>query len=154
VNNGTCATHMLALGLRYKYPHIKRLLVPNNVYVAAWNSFLYSGGFELVPVDADIDTWNMDAELIGSAARDTALLVVHNLGNIFHVPAIQERYPDLLVVEDACEGLFGKYGESHAGTRSVMGSVSFFGNKTITSGEGGAVFTQDEELFEYLNSVR
>ncbi|MFM7218553.1 MAG: DegT/DnrJ/EryC1/StrS family aminotransferase [Bacteroidota bacterium] len=154
VNNGTCATHMLALGLRYKYPHIKRLLVPNNVYVAAWNSFLYSGGFELVPVDADIDTWNMDAELIGSAAKDTALLVVHNLGNIFHVPAIQERYPDLLVVEDACEGLFGKYGESHAGTRSVMGSVSFFGNKTITSGEGGAVFTQDEELFEYLNSVR
>ena len=35
-----------------------------------------------------------------------------------------------------------------------MGSISFFGNKTITSGEGGAVFTQDEELFEYLNSVR
>ncbi|MFM9052183.1 MAG: DegT/DnrJ/EryC1/StrS family aminotransferase [Bacteroidota bacterium] len=154
VNNGTCATHMLALGLHFKYPHVKKLLVPNNVYVAAWNSFLYSGGFELIPVDADLNTWNMDAGMIGEPGDDTALLVVHNLGNIVNVPAIQRKYPRLLIVEDACEGLFGKYEGSSAGTRCLLGSISFFGNKTITSGEGGAVFTQDEELFEYLNSVR
>ncbi|MFM9027031.1 MAG: DegT/DnrJ/EryC1/StrS family aminotransferase, partial [Bacteroidota bacterium] len=105
VNNGTCATHMLALGLHFKYPHVKKLLVPNNVYVAAWNSFLYSGGFELIPVDADLNTWNMDAGMIGEPGDDTALLVVHNLGNIVNVPAIQRKYPRLLIVEDACEGL-------------------------------------------------
>lgn len=45
VNNGTCATHMLALGLKFKYPHIRKIIVPNNVYVAAWNSFY-------IPVDS------------------------------------------------------------------------------------------------------
>lgn len=154
VNNGTCATHMLALGLKFRYPHIRKLIVPNNVYVAAWNSFLYSGGIELIPVDAHLGTWNMDTDLIGSPDEDTALLVVHNLGNIINVPALQKKYPRLVILEDACEGLFGTYDDRSAGTASVMGSISFFGNKTITSGEGGAVFTQDEELFEYLNSVR
>lgn len=154
VNNGTCATHMLALGLKFKYPHLNKILVPNNVYVAAWNSFLYSGGFELKTVDARLDTWNMDQRLIRDPDPDTALLVVHNLGNIFNVPELRRQHPGLVVVEDACEGLFGKYDGRYAGTGSLMGSISFFGNKTITSGEGGAVFTDDEELFEYLNSVR
>lgn len=154
VNNGTCATHMLALGIKFKYPNIKRIIVPNNVYVAAWNSFLFSGGFELIPVDASLGTWNMDENLIPPHGEDTALLVVHNLGNIVNVPALKRKYPHLLIVEDNCEGLFGTYEGKFSGTASLMASVSFFGNKTITSGEGGAVFTRDEELFEYLNSVR
>lgn len=154
INNGTCATHMLALGLKYKYPHIKKILVPNNVYVAAWNSFLFSGGFELIPIDANPDTWNMDASGIKNYGKDTALLVVHNLGNIINVPVLQRLHPDLLMVEDNCEGVFGKHEGSFSGTKSLMSSMSFFGNKTITSGEGGAIFTQDDDLFEYLNSVR
>ena len=154
VNNGTCATHMLALGLKFKYPHIRKIIVPNNVYVAAWNSFLYSGGFDFEIVDADLSTWNMDHGAIREISDDTALLVVHNLGNIINVPALRKRFPKAVIVEDACEGLFGSYDGIPAGTGSLMGSISFFGNKTITSGEGGAVFTQDEELFEYLNSVR
>lgn len=154
INNGTCATHMLALGLSYKYPHIRKLIVPNNVYVAAWNSFLFSGGIKLIPVDANLATWNMDPALIPEYDKETALLVVHNLGNIVNVPAIQRTHPNLLIVEDNCEGIFGKYEGRFSGTASEIASVSFFGNKTITSGEGGAIFTQDEALFEYLNSVR
>ncbi len=154
INNGTCATHMLALGLKFKYPHINKILVPNNVYVAAWNSFLFSGGFELIPVDARLDTWNMDSDKIKPYGKDTALLVVHNLGNIINVPALQRLHPNLLIVEDNCEGVFGKHEGAFSGTKSLMSSSSFFGNKTITSGEGGAVFTEDDELFEYLNSVR
>lgn len=154
VNNGTCATHMLALGLKYKYPHLKKLIVPNNAFVAAWNSFLYSGGFELKPVDARLDTWNMDQRMMQDPDAETAVLVVHNLGNVFNVPDYRTSHPDVPVVEDACEALFGTYNGKMAGTGSIMSSVSFFGNKTVTSGEGGAVFTDDEELFEYLNSVR
>ncbi|REJ84074.1 MAG: DegT/DnrJ/EryC1/StrS aminotransferase family protein [Bacteroidetes bacterium] len=154
VNNGTCATHMLALGMQYKYPTVKKIIVPNNVYVAAWNSFLFSGSFELKPVDANPDTWNMDASKIGQIGDDTAILVVHNLGNIQNVPALSRQYRGAHILEDNCEGLFGKYENKFSGTASLMSSVSFFGNKTITSGEGGAVFTNDEELFEYLNSVR
>ena len=154
INNGTCATHMLALGLKFKYPHIKKIIVPNNVYVAAWNSFLFTDGLELIPVDASVETWNMDSVKIPKYGNDTALLVVHNLGNIVDVPVLQRTHPGLLIVEDNCEGVFGKHEGSFSGTKSLMSSFSFFGNKTITSGEGGAVFTQDEELFEYLNSVR
>jgi len=154
VNNGTCATHLLALGLKYKHPQLKKLIVPNNAFVAAWNSFLYSGGFELKPVDARLDTWNMDQRQLTGFDSETALLVVHNLGNVFNVPDFRAAHPEVPVVEDACEALFGTYNGRMAGTASLMSSVSFFGNKTITSGEGGAVFTEDEELFEYLNSVR
>lgn len=154
INNGTCATHMLALGLKYKYPHIKKILVPNNVYVAAWNCFLFSHGFELIPVDANLDTWNINTENIKEHGRDTAFLAVHNLGNIINIPVLQRNHPELLIVEDNCEGIFGKHEGAFSGTKSLMSSVSFFGNKTITSGEGGAVLTQDDELFEYLNSVR
>lgn len=154
VNNGTCATHMLALGLKFRYPNLKKIIVPNNVYVAAWNSFLFSGGFEFEVIDARLDTWNIDHSKIQGTGKDTALLVVHNLGNIINVPALKKKYPDLLIVEDNCEGLFGKYDGKYSGTASLMASLSFFGNKTITSGEGGAILTQDEDLFEYLNSVR
>ena len=71
-----------------------------------------------------------------------------------NVPALQKRFPKTLIVEDNCEGLFGRHEGAYSGTQSLISSVSFFGNKTITSGEGGAVFTQDEMIFEYLNSVR
>lgn len=154
VNNGTCATHMLALGLKFKYPHIKKLIVPNNVYVAAWNSFLFSGGFDFEVIDASEKTWNIDHSKIKGTGKDTALLAVHNLGNIINVPELKRRFPEMLIVEDNCEGLFGKYEGRFSGTESLISSVSFFGNKTITSGEGGAVFTADGDLFEYLNSVR
>ena len=154
VNNGTCATHMLALGLKFKYPNLKKIIVPNNVYVAAWNSFLFSGGWEFEVIDADLKTWNVDYSKIKGTGKDTAFLAVHNLGNIINVPELKKRFPDMVVVEDNCEGLFGKYNGQYSGTASLVSSLSFFGNKTITSGEGGAVLTQDSELFEYLNSVR
>jgi perosamine synthetase len=145
---------MLALGIKFKYPHIKKIIVPNNVYVAAWNSFLYSGGFDFKVEDANLVTWNIDLSKINSIDKDTALLIVHNLGNIINIPELQQRFPGVVIAEDNCEGLFGKHNESYSGTQSTIASLSFFGNKTITSGEGGAVFTQDEEIFEYLNSVR
>jgi len=67
---------------------------------------------------------------------------------------MRKRFPETIIVEDNCEGLFGKHNDTFTGTQSAIASLSFFGNKTITSGEGGAVLTQDEEIFEYLNSVR
>ena len=154
VNNGTSATHMLAIGLKHKYPEIDRLIVPNNVYVAAWNAFMFQGGYRFETIDANPDTWNMDHSLITATDKKTAILAVHNLGNVLNIPALRKRLPGAVVVEDACEAMFGTHEGSIAGTASLMSSVSFFGNKTITSGEGGAVLTDDEELFTHLNSVR
>jgi perosamine synthetase len=154
-NNGTSATHLLAVALKYRHPHIRRIVVPNNVYVAAWNSFLYDGNYELVPIDASLDTWNFDGEKIEeNLDGSTAILVVHNIGNVVNVNGLRRRFPDTIIMEDNCEGFLGRYEGLYSGTSSFASSVSFFGNKNLTSGEGGAFVTRDEEVFEYVNSVK
>jgi perosamine synthetase len=154
-NNGTTATHLLAIALKYKHPNINKIIVPNNVYVAAWNCFLYDKNYKLIPVDSNLDTWNMDTSKIDDLIdENTAILVVHNIGNVVNVPLLQQRFPKTIILEDNCEGFLGKYENSYTGTKSFASSISFFGNKTITSGEGGAFITNDEELFEYINVVK
>jgi perosamine synthetase len=157
VSNGTTGMHCVSKGIQIKYPNIRTLIVPNNSYVAAWNTFLYEDKFSLVSVDCNIDTWNYDLEelyelLDKSDLHTTALLCVHNLGNIINIDSIKTRYPELLVVEDNCEGLFGKYNDKFSGTQTFASAVSFFGNKTITCGEGGAVVVNDKQTLEYLKS--
>lgn len=158
-NNGTTATHLMAIGLKYKYPSIKNIIVPNNVYIAAWNCFLMNPEFNLVPIDSNLKTWNideteLDKKLKIHSPKDTAILIVHNIGNIINVPLLKKKYPEFIFLEDNCEGFLGEYDGYKSGSKSLMSSVSFFGNKTLTSGEGGALFTDDSEIFEHLNSVR
>lgn len=157
VSNGTTGMHCVSKAIQLKYPNIKKLIVPNNSYVAAWNTFLYEDKFKLVSVDADLQTWNYNLEelyeiLNNSELHTTGLLCVHNVGNIINIDNIKLRYPELLIVEDNCEGLFGKYNNKYSGTQTFASSVSFFGNKTITCGEGGAVVVNDKQALEYLKS--
>jgi len=154
-NNGTTATHLLAKALKFKHPNIKRLIVPNNVYVAAWNSFLFDKNYELIPIDSDLETWNFDVEQISKHLNEeTAILVVHNIGNVVNVPLLKRRFPHTVILEDNCEGFLGKYEEQYTGSCSFASSISFFGNKTLTSGEGGAFVTEDESVFEYINTIK
>lgn len=158
VNNGTAATHLVAKSLKFKRPTIKKVIVPNNVYVAAWNSLLYDRCLDLIPVDADEHTWNINISNLKNTLnrtdpREVAVLIVPNLGNIINVLELMREFPEHLFIEDNCEGLFGKYENSYAGTKSLASSISFYGNKTITSGEGGAVITQDRELYGFLERM-
>lgn len=157
-NNGTSATHLVARLLHHEYPDIKKLIVPNNVYVAAWNAFLFDKNFELVPVEADEHTWNYDLDVLyesieANDPRMTGVLVVHNLGNIVNVPKILRDWKGLALVEDNCEGLFGTYENYPSGSLSLASSLSFFGNKNVTSGEGGAVIAQNNHQ-SYLYKLR
>lgn len=156
-SSGTTATHLLAKALLYKHPEIDTVIVPNNVYVAAWNSFVYDNKFKLVPVRADVGTWNYDlkelSKKINSEKQKVAVLIVPNLGNILNLPKLKRQYPDVVFVEDNCEGLFGTYEGLYSGTASLASSLSFYGNKTITSGEGGAVLTDDDDLCMYLEKI-
>ena len=154
-NNGTTATHLLSIALKYKYPNIKKIIVPNNVYVAAWNSFIFDKNFELIPIDADLNTWNFNTDKIQEKLdEDTAILVVHNIGNVINVPNLQQRFPNTIILEDNCEGFLGKYEGHYTGTKSFASSISFFGNKNITSGEGGAFMTNDDDVFKYINIIK
>ncbi len=151
-NSGTAANHMIARTMRLKYPWRTNLIVPNNVYVAAWNPFLLEG-FDLNPVDADPLTWNMDVSEYKDH-RTNIMLAVHNLGNVINVPELKKKFPNTPFIEDNCEGLGGMYGEPlrPTGTASDAFSVSFYGNKNITTGEGGAFVTYDDDVFSYAHA--
>ncbi len=154
-NSGTAANHMIARTMRLKHPWRTNLIVPNNVYVAAWNPFLLEG-FDLHPVDASPTTWNMDMSNYIDH-RTQIVLAVHNLGNVIDVPSFRLVHPDTPVIEDNCEGFGGTYGKSvgpmqPTGTASDAFSVSFYGNKNITTGEGGAFVTYDDDVFDYAHS--
>lgn len=154
-NNGTTSTHLMSIALKYKYPHINRIIVPNNVYVAAWNSFLFDKNYELIPIDCNLDTWNIEIDKISEKLdENTAILIVHNIGNIVNVPELQKKFPTTIILEDNCEGFLGEYNGFKSGTKSFTSSVSFFGNKTLTSGEGGAFITNDDDVFNYINIVK
>lgn len=160
LNNGTSACHLMAKALykaRKPAHDKKKIIVPNNVYVAAWNAFLFDNTYELIPVDANIDTWNVDLlklENTIEAHPDADVLIVHNIGNVVNVPRLQLKYPSVYFVEDNCEGFLGAYGSQVTGQASFASAVSFFGNKNITSGEGGAFITNSSEAYDYAKCLQ
>lgn len=156
--NGTVATHCLFISLRYKYPNITKIYVPNNVYVAVYNSALMEydlSNLEILKINKT--TWNMeeDADYIMSLEANSAIVIVHNLGGVIDVDRIKQLRPDIVLLEDNCEGLFGMYNGKYTGTSNSLlcSSVSFYGNKTITTGEGGAFITNDTDLYEHMKRV-
>lgn len=157
MNNGTSATHMLLKAIQYKYPSIKKMYVPNHVFVAVWNVVKYDTSFEMEIMEMNADTLNMrtDEDYINSLEQNSAVFIVHNIGNIVNVPRLKRLRSDLIFIEDNCEGLFGKYEGVYAGMSeaSLCSSCSFFGNKIITSGEGGAFFTHDVDVYNYIYST-
>lgn len=152
-NNGTTATHLLAKILKNKAP-ITKIATQNGSYVAAWNAFLFDGDMTIDMVDLEEKTWNVNKErLLQHVSQedpdDTAILLVHNIGNPIQIQSTKH-----LVVEDNCEGFLGLYHNGkHTGTNCLASSVSFFANKNITCGEGGAVLTNDTESYEYALAV-
>jgi perosamine synthetase len=96
----------------------------------------------------------MDLSNISVIPDDTAIMVVHNLGNIINVPKIHRRFPESVIIEDNCEGFMGKYEKQYSGTDCVASSVSFFVNKLITAGEGGAVFTNNDHIANHIQLVK
>lgn len=157
LNNGTSACHLVAKVTRNVSGN-RNIIVPNNVYIAAWNAFLFDNNWTLVPVDADINTWNYDLDKLDLAIKKenncATILIVHNIGNIINVAKLQKIYPNCTFVEDNCEGFLGFYEGHFSGTASFASAISFFGNKNITSGEGGAFITNDEEAYLFARCVQ
>jgi len=156
--NGTVATHCLFISLKYMYPNINKIYVPNNCYVAVYNCVLME--YELNNMETmhiNEDTWNIyeDEGYIKSLEPNSAIVIVHNLGGVINVDKIKSIRPDIILVEDNCEGLFGKYNGIFTGTSTnvLCSSISFYGNKTITTGEGGAFITNDDNVYNYIKKV-
>ncbi len=155
VCNGTVALHLSLLGLGIKSGD--EVIVPSLTYVASVNAILYTGAS---PVFADslLTSWQMDPEdvLRKITPKTKAILAVHLYGHPCHIEALKTIADNagLFLIEDCAEA-FGAYcKKTHVGNFGIVSTYSFFGNKTITTGEGGMVVVQDPSLYDKLSVLK
>jgi len=116
--------------------------------------------FGAVPVfvDVDIPTYNIDVARIEAAIgpKTRAIMLAHTLGNPFDLGEVVRiaKQHGLWLIEDCCDALGSTYGGRLVGTFGDIGTLSFYPAHHITMGEGGAVFTNDDDLRRVLESFR
>ena len=149
VCNGTVALHLalVALGIGPQ----DEVLVPTLTYVASVNAIAYTGATPVF-VDSVRSTWQMDPQDVRRhiTPKTRAIMVVHLYGQSCDMQALSDiaREHRLFLVEDCAEAFGTLYAGRHVGTFGDISTFSFFGNKTITTGEGGMVVTNDKTLNE------
>jgi len=154
-SNGTSALHLalLALGLGPG----DEVIVPSFTFIATANAVTYTGA-RPVFVDCDPETWTLDPALAAEAvtAKTKAIVPVHVYGHPADMDPILElgSQHGLPVVEDAAEAHGARYKGRPVGGLGEIGIFSFFGNKIVTTGEGGMVVTDDDEIAEKVRLLR
>lgn len=147
VTNGTVALHLACLGTNIVQDD--EVIMPTFSYIATANSVAYCGA-KPVFVDSEKDTWNIKVSLIESkiTPKTKAIMPVHIYGHPADMsPLIKiAKKHNLHVIEDAAEALGAYYEGKHVGPLGDVGIFSFFGNKNITTGEGGMVVTNNDEI--------
>ena len=153
--NGTVTLHLalLALGVQAG----DEVIMPTLTYIATANAVKYCGATPVF-VDSEPDTWNMDPAAMEQAItpKTKAILPVHLYGlpaNMSEIMRIADAH-GIPVVEDAAEAHGATWDGKRVGSMGKVGSFSFFGNKIITSGEGGMLVTNDERLYERMKFLR
>jgi perosamine synthetase len=147
VCNGTVAIHLalVALGIGPG----DEVIVPTLTYIASVNAIAYTGATPVF-VDSLRDSWQLDPEDVRRkiTPKTRAIMAVHLYGHPADMPAVMEiaREAGLFVVEDCAEAFGTRIAGRHVGTFGDIATFSFFGNKTITTGEGGMVVTNDATL--------
>ena len=149
VTNGTAALH-LGLVLANVGPG-DEVIVPTLTFIATANAVRYTGATPVF-VDSEPRTWNMDPEDVARkvTARTRTIIPVHLYGH----PADMDPILDLAgqrglwVIEDAAEAHGALYKGQRVGGLGRIGCFSFFGNKIVTTGEGGMLVTDDDEIAE------
>jgi perosamine synthetase len=154
-SNGTTALHLslLALGIGPG----DEVICPTLSFVATANSIGYMGA-KPVFVDSEPETWNMDPDKVRSkiSSRTKAIIVVHLYGHPANLdPILELAEPKrIAIIEDAAEAHGAFYRGRRVGSFGKLSCFSFYGNKVITTGEGGMVVTQDLKLAERIKLLR
>ncbi len=154
VSNGTAALHLavLALGITAG----DEVIVPAYTFPATANVVRLAGATPVL-VDVDADTFNLDLERVYEAvtARTRAVLAVHLFGRPLDWAALQDAVaPELVLLEDAAGALGARWQGMPCGGLGTMGCLSFHPRKIVTTGEGGAVTTNDAELAASIRRLR
>ena len=155
VSNGTAALH-LALATLGVGPG-DEVIVPDFTFAAAVNAVLYVGATPVL-VDVDAQTMTLDVRATERAltSRTRAMIPVHLYGHPARMDQLMEiaRRHNLIVVEDCAEALGSFFAGRHVGSLGDAAAFSFFGNKTITTGEGGMLLFKEKAMFERATMLR
>lgn len=155
VSNGTVALHLALESLNIG--NGDEVITTNLTFGATVNSIIHSGA-KPVLVDVDKDTWNIDPTLIEAAitSKTKAIMPVHLYGNpcdMIAIMAIADKY-NLFVIEDCAESLGAMLGTRPAGSFGDLSAVSFFANKVVTTGEGGALQITNDKVYAKAKQLR
>lgn len=149
VCNGTVALHLalLALGVGPG----DEVIVPTLTYIASVNAITYTGAVPIF-VDSLRDTWQMDPDDVKRklSPRTKAIMAVHLYGHPCDMEVLVNisKGQGIFLLEDCAEAFGSYYQDRHVGSFGDIATYSFFGNKAITTGEGGMVVTNDKTLYE------
>jgi perosamine synthetase len=149
VSNGTVALHLalMALGIGQG----DEVIVPTLTYIATANAVVHAGA---TPVfcDCESKTWQISPEdvLAKITPRTKAIIPVHLYGGACDMVrlAVIAREHNLFIIEDCAEAIGTQIDGRHVGNFGDIATFSFFGNKTITTGEGGMVVCRSQTLYE------
>jgi perosamine synthetase len=162
-SNGTASLHISLLLAGVKQGDL--VVLPDITFVAPANVIKYMGA-DPVLIDVNIDTWQMDIDLLRqflesqcalsgtecyhkeTGRRVSAVIPVHVLGNMVDMDALLPLSKEygLKVIEDATEALGSTYRGKPAGSMGLFGCLSYNGNKIITTGGGGMILTNNDIL--------
>jgi len=155
VCNGTVALHLalVALGIGPG----DEVIVPTLTYIASVNAIAYTGATPVF-VDSLRSTWQIDPEDVRRhiTPRTRAIMPVHLYGQASDMDALCAIANEhrLFIIEDCAEAFGTFYKGRHVGTFGDISTFSFFGNKTITTGEGGMVVSNDKTLIERARPLK
>jgi len=116
--------------------------------------------YGLVPVFVDVEfpTYNIDIEMMRKAItpKTRCIFIAHTLGNPFNIDAVMQlaKEHDLWVIEDNCDAFGSEYKGKKTGSFAHLSTISFYPAHHITTGEGGAICTNDPQLAQLVRAFR
>lgn len=162
-NSGSSANFLAVLALKSKKIGKRRLRSGDEVITTAVNFPTTINAIlinKLIPVfiDVSLGDYNLDIGLLKKAIskKSKAVILAHTLGNPFNVDQVKRfcKKHGLWLIEDNCDGLGSKYNNKLTGSFGELSTLSFYPAHHITTGEGGAVLTDDPLLSRIVRSIR
>jgi perosamine synthetase len=155
VSNGTVALHLalLALGIKEN----DEVILPSFTYIASVNAVKYVNAIPVF-VDSEDKYWQINTGKIEEkiTPKTKAIMAVHLYGHpceMDELKRICKKY-NLFLIEDCAEAFGTLYKNQHVGSFGDISTFSFFGNKTITTGEGGMVASSNKNLIDKVNKLK
>lgn len=163
VNSGSSA-NLVAMTALTSYKLGEKRLKPGDEVITVAAGFpttvspIIQNGLVPVFIDVELSTYGFDSNIIEEAISEKtkAIFMAHTLGNPFDLEKVMEiaKKYNLWVIEDNCDALGAKYNSKFTGNFGHISTYSFYPAHHITMGEGGAVLTNDTNLFNIIRSIR